>query len=107
MREGIVTGNATFRPWPSGKEWASSHGGTCRLVAKEIAMLLSAALPPVSAPCINAREAEVNVRAEPEQSVKGIGLALLKELITFERGGRGMYITSRFISKEYQQSSHR
>ncbi len=63
MREGIATGNATFRTRPSRKEWESSHRGTCTLVAKEIAMLLSAALSPVSAPCIYAREAAVNVRA--------------------------------------------
>lgn len=74
MREGIATGNATLRPRPPRKEWESTQGGTCRLVAKEIAMLLSAALSPVSAPCIYAREAEVNVRAEPKQSAKGSGL---------------------------------
>ena len=81
--KGIATGNATFQtsapPW---EEWDSSHLGTCRIVADENSKVLGwAALTPVSARCVYAGVAEVSVYVDPEQSGKGIGLALLEELV--------------------------
>ena len=82
--EGIATGNATFQTSaPSWEEWESSHLGTCRIVAKENGNVVGwAALRPVSSRCVYAGVAEVSVYVDPEQSGKGIGLALLEELVT-------------------------
>ena len=81
--KGIATGNATFQTSaPAWEEWDSSHLGACRIIAKENGSLVGwAALTPVSSRCVYAGVAEVSVYVDPEQSGKGIGLALLKELV--------------------------
>lgn len=81
--KGIATDNATFQTSaPSWEEWDSSHLGTCRIVAQESGKVVGwAALTPVSSRCVYAGVAEVSVYVDPEQSGKGIGLALLKELV--------------------------
>lgn len=82
--KGIATDNATFQTSaPSWEEWDSSHLGTCRVIAEENGSLLGwAALTPVSSRCVYAGVAEVSVYVHPEQSGKGIGLALLEALVT-------------------------
>lgn len=82
--KGIATDNATFQTSaPSWEEWYSSHLGTCRVIAEENGSLLGwAALTPVSSRCVYAGVAEVSVYVHPEQSGKGIGLALLEALVT-------------------------
>lgn len=81
--KGIATGNATFQTsGPSHEEWDSSHLATCRIVAEENGKVSGwAALTPVSSRCVYAGVAEVSVYVDPEKSGKGIGLALLEELI--------------------------
>ncbi len=81
--KGIAAGNATFQTSaPSWEEWDSSHLGTCRIVAQEGGKVVGwAALTPVSSRCVYAGVAEVSVYVDPEQSGKGIGLALLVELV--------------------------
>lgn len=81
--KGISTGNATFQTSaPSWEEWDGSHLSSCRIVAEEDCQILGwAALTPVSSRCVYAGVAEVSVYVDPEQSGKGIGLTLLKQLI--------------------------
>ncbi|RZK35798.1 MAG: N-acetyltransferase family protein [Pedobacter sp.] len=81
--KGIATGNATFQTSPpSWKQWDSSHLDTCRIIAEENGNVVGwAALTPVSSRCVYAGVAEVSVYVDPEQSGKGIGLALLQELV--------------------------
>jgi L-amino acid N-acyltransferase YncA len=82
--KGIATGNATFQTSaPSWEEWDSSHLGTCRIVAQQNGKVMGwAALAPVSSRCVYAGVAEVSVYVDPELTGKGIGLALLEELVT-------------------------
>ncbi|MES2827693.1 MAG: N-acetyltransferase family protein [Bacteroidota bacterium] len=81
---GIATSNATFQTRaPTWEEWDSSHLGNCRIVIEESGEVVGwAALTPVSSRCVYAGVAEVSVYVDPEQSGKGLGLALLKELVT-------------------------
>lgn len=81
--KGIATGNATFQTSaPAWEEWDSSHLRACRIIANVNGSLVGwAALTPVSSRCVYAGVAEVSVYVDPEQSGKGIGLALLKELV--------------------------
>jgi len=81
--KGIATGNATFQTSaPSWQEWDSSHLRACRIIAEQSRKILGwAALTPVSSRCVYAGVAEVSVYVDPEQSGKGIGLALLEELV--------------------------
>lgn len=81
--KGIKTGNATFQTSaPSWEEWNESHLASCRIVAQSNDQIIGwAALTPVSSRCVYAGVAEVSVYVDPEHSGKGIGLALLNELV--------------------------
>lgn len=81
--KGIATGNATFQTSaPSWEEWDSSHLAVCRIVAEEEEKVVGwAALTPVSSRCVYAGVAEVSVYVDPEFSGRGIGLALLANLV--------------------------
>ncbi|WP_281227909.1 GNAT family N-acetyltransferase [Flavobacterium aquiphilum] len=81
--KGIATGNATFQTSaPSWEEWDKSHLNNCRIVAETDGILTGwAALTPVSSRCVYAGVAEVSVYVDPAYSGKGIGLALLNELV--------------------------
>jgi phosphinothricin acetyltransferase len=88
--EGIATGNATFETEaPSWEEWDASHLGFARLVARDEDKLLAwAALSPVSRRQVYSGVAEVSVYVAPNSRGKGVGRALLKQLITeSERNG--------------------
>lgn len=81
--KGIATGNATFQTSaPSWEEWDKSHLNNCRIVAEIDGILTGwAALTPVSSRCVYAGVAEVSVYVDPAYFGKGIGLALLNELV--------------------------
>lgn len=81
--KGINTGNATFQTSaPSWQDWNESHLAICRIIAESNSQIIGwAALTPVSSRCVYAGVAEVSVYVDPEHSGKGIGLALLEELV--------------------------
>jgi L-amino acid N-acyltransferase YncA len=80
---GIATGNATFQTSaPEWEEWDKAHTENCRLVAREGERVVGwAALTPVSGRCVYAGVAELSVYIDENERGKGIGDALLKELI--------------------------
>lgn len=79
--KGIAKGNATFQTSaPFQEEWDSSH--LARSLPNKTERYWGwAALTPVSSRCVYAGVAEVSVYVDPEQSGKGVGLALLTELV--------------------------
>lgn len=88
--EGIATGDATFETEaPSWDTWNNAHLSSCRLVARDADSVLGwAALSPVSSRCVYGGVAEVSVYVAAMARAKGIGRALLTELIVeSERNG--------------------
>jgi phosphinothricin acetyltransferase len=81
--EGVATGNATFETAaPEWERWDSSHRQDCRLVACDEAGVIGfAALSPVSARAVYAGVAEVSVYVAARARGKGVGAALLGELV--------------------------
>jgi len=81
--EGIATGNATFETSaPEWERWDAAHRTDCRLVAVDGAGILGfAALSPVSARKVYAGVAEVSVYVAARAREKGVGAALLGELV--------------------------
>jgi L-amino acid N-acyltransferase YncA len=81
--EGIATGNATFETEaPSWEKWNAGHLAKCRLAARAGEQVLGwAALSPVSGRCVYAGVAEVSVYVSESARRKGIGKALLQELV--------------------------
>jgi phosphinothricin acetyltransferase len=87
--EGIGTGNATFQTSaPSWDEWDSSHVKNSRIIALDDNdnILGWAALTPVSGRCVYAGVAEVSVYVSGKSQGKGVGKALLRELIWHSEG---------------------
>ncbi len=80
---GIATGQATFQTSsPEWEEWDSAHVKACRLVAIENDRVIGwAALTAVSGRCVYAGVGEVSVYVDESARGKGVGKALLKELI--------------------------
>jgi L-amino acid N-acyltransferase YncA len=88
--EGIVTGHATFElDAPSWEDWDSSHLAMARLVARQGGVIAGwAALSPVSSRRVYAGVAEVSIYVGRSFRARGIGKALLQELIDeSERNG--------------------
>lgn len=88
--EGIATGNATFETEPGDwQQWDARHLPGCRLVAGDSDQVLGwAALSPVSARRVYAGVAEVSVYIAAAARGRGLGKALLNELIlTSEQNG--------------------
>jgi L-amino acid N-acyltransferase YncA len=81
--EGIATGNATFQTTaPEWEEWDKSHLQECGIVAIDDNCIIGwAALTPVSGRCVYAGVAEVSVYVSDFARGKGVGSALLKEVI--------------------------
>ena len=81
--EGIATGNATFETeTPDWQQWDARHLASCRLIAAEDDQILGwAALSPVSARRVYAGVAEVSVYVSAAVRGRGVGRALLSELI--------------------------
>lgn len=100
-REGIASGNATFETEvPDWEEWDKIHLPHCRLVARSGEQLVGwAALSPVSSRCIYAGVAEVSLYVKASQRSKGIGKALLRELIE-ESEGKGIWTLNASIFPE-------
>jgi L-amino acid N-acyltransferase YncA len=82
--DGIATGNATFQTTaPTWEEWDMAHVKNSRIVAEDEDnnILGWAALTPVSGRCVYAGVAEVSVYVSSQARGKGVGKALLNELI--------------------------
>jgi len=81
--EGIATGNATFETSaPEWERWNAAHRADCRLVAcDDTGVVGFAALSPVSARAVYAGVAEVSVYVSERARGRGVGAALLRELI--------------------------
>jgi phosphinothricin acetyltransferase len=81
--QGIATGQATFEVnAPLWSEWNASHLTMCRLVAKEDDQIVGwAALSPVSGRPVYSGVAEVSVYVAASARGRGIGRALLDELV--------------------------
>lgn len=82
-REGIATRNATFETEaPTWDKWNSGHLLHTRLIAVKSEKVAGwAALSPVSERCVYGGVAEVSIYVANAHKNKGIGKALLKELI--------------------------
>jgi phosphinothricin acetyltransferase len=80
---GIATGNATFQTSaPEWEEWDRAHVKSCRIVAVENENVIGwAALTAVSGRCVYAGVGEVSVYVDSSARGKGVGNALLTELI--------------------------
>ncbi len=80
---GIATGQATFQTSaPDWEQWDQAHVDTCRLVAIDDDKVIGwAALTPVSGRCVYAGVGEVSVYIDESARGKGVGKALLKELV--------------------------
>lgn len=81
--EGINTGFATFETEvPDYKIWDNAHVKECRLVAMDKTQVLGwAALSPVSSRCVYGGVAEVSVYIGENARGKGVGKALMQQLI--------------------------
>jgi len=81
--EGIATGNATFETEsPGWEKWNANHHAHSRLVARDDHSVLGwAALSPISGRSVYAGVAEVSVYVADSAKGKGIGKALLRDLI--------------------------
>jgi L-amino acid N-acyltransferase YncA len=82
---GIATGTATFNTeLPTWEAWDSAHLPTCRLVATNEAAQVQGwvALSPVSGRCVYAGVAEVSVYVAAAARGQGVGLQLMKALVT-------------------------
>jgi phosphinothricin acetyltransferase len=82
-RQGIATGNATFETAaPDWEKFTAGHLPHSRLVARDGAGLLGwAMLSPVSGRCVYGGVAEVSIYIAESERGRGIGRALLEELI--------------------------
>ncbi len=81
--EGIATGNATLETSvPDWDKWDAAHIKTCRYVARDFQTVTGwAALTPVSGRCVYAGVAEISVYIDGKFRGRGIGKALLNEVI--------------------------
>ena len=81
--EGIATGNATLETeTPDWEAWNRAHRPDCRLAARSSGRLLGwAALSTVSERCAYGGVAEVSVYVSDEARGRGVGRALLSELV--------------------------
>jgi phosphinothricin acetyltransferase len=81
--DGIATGDATFETSvPEWKAWDADHRHDCRLVARPGNRVVGwAALSPVSDRCVYGGVGEVSVYVRFEDAGRGIGKALLGNLI--------------------------
>ncbi|PRX57326.1 GNAT family N-acetyltransferase [Flagellimonas meridianipacifica] len=103
--EGIETGFATFEQQvPSYESWDNAHVDSCRLVAEDGGLILGwAALSPVSSRCVYGGVGEVSVYIGENSRGKGVGKALLKQLVT-ESEEAGFWTIQSGIFPENQPS---
>jgi len=105
--EGIATGNATFETAaPSWEQWNASHLFICRLLAVEKEDIIGwAALSKVSERCAYDGVAEVSLYIKSTARGKGIGTALLAELIK-ESEANNLWTLTAGIFPENAHSLH-
>lgn len=86
--EGIATGDATFETEaPAWERWDATHRPGERFVARESGAILGwAALSAVSDRCVYGGVAEVSVYVAAAARSKGVGAALLQQLIEASEG---------------------
>jgi L-amino acid N-acyltransferase YncA len=104
--EGIRTGNATFEKAPPAtwEEWSSRHLSSCSLVCLEESKVVGwAAVSPVSSRPAYQGVGEVSVYVSPDHQGRGIGYALLNELI-LESEENGLWTLQAGIFPENQIS---
>jgi L-amino acid N-acyltransferase YncA len=106
--QGIATGHATFQTSaPGWEEWDQAHVKNSRIVAlnenNDVAGW--AALTPVSGRCVYAGVAEVSVYVAENARGKGVGKALLDELI-FQSEVNGFWTLTAGIFPENAASLH-
>lgn len=107
--QGIAGGNATFETEaPSWDDWDRSHLEGHRLVALEDGEVVGwAALSPVSERCVYAGVAENSVYVADSAQGRGVGRALLEELIArSERNGIWTIQTGIFRENEASIALH-
>jgi L-amino acid N-acyltransferase YncA len=83
-RQGLETGDASFElQVPAYEEWDREHLAAPRLVVRAGGRVLGwAALSPVSGRCVYGGVAEDSVYVDPMATGRGVGKALLTELVT-------------------------
>ena len=103
--EGINTGRATFQTEvPNWENWNKGHINSCRLVARLGNKVLGwVALSPTSSRCVYAGVAEVSIYIGEEYRGKGIGTALLTNLIKISEEN-GLWTLQSGIIKENTES---
>lgn len=103
--DGINTGKATFQTEiPNWDDWSNGHIKTCRLVACLGNKILGwCALSPTSSRCVYAGVAEVSLYIGEEYRGKGIGKALLKNLVDLTEEN-GFWTLQSGIIKENTES---
>ncbi len=103
--EGIRTGVATFETEaPSYGSWDNAHVGSCRLVAEENQVILGwAAISPVSSRCVYGGVGEVSVYVSTKSRGKGVGKALMEQLIS-ESESAGFWTLQSGIFPENENS---
>ena len=103
--EGMATGYATFeQEVPSWEIWDSNHLSNCRLVALENDHMLGwAALSPVSSRCVYGGVAEVSVYVGSGARGRGVGKALMQQLIS-ESEAAGLWTLQSGIFPENKAS---
>jgi L-amino acid N-acyltransferase YncA len=90
FEQGIATGNATFeRAAPSWEQWSAARCPEPRLVARDGTVVIGwAALTPTSTRTVYRGVGSVSIYVDPAHARRGIGRALLGELIdASERAG--------------------
>jgi L-amino acid N-acyltransferase YncA len=108
--EGIATGTATFETEPpSWAVWDAGHLPACRVVAVSDGLLLGwAALTPVSGRCVYRGVAEVSVYVGAAARGRGVGRALLGELVRLsEAEGLWTLQAGIFVENEASLALHR
>ncbi|AYN69276.1 N-acetyltransferase family protein [Euzebyella marina] len=103
--EGLATGIATFETQvPDYSSWDNAHTKFCRLVAEEDETILGwAALSHVSSRCVYGGVGEVSVYISKNARGKGVGSALMSELIK-ESEANGLWTIQSGIFPENEGS---
>jgi len=105
--EGIATGDATFeQSAPDWHIWDLGHLPTARIVARSNGDVLGwAALSPVSGRCVYAGVAEVSVYVAERARGRGVGRALLSQLVA-DSEAAGIWTLQAGIFPENAASIH-
>ena len=98
-REGIQTKIATFQEdVPGWEQWDRGHSRDCRIVARDGDTVLGwAALTPVSDRCVYAGVANVSIYIGQRYRQRGVGQALMTELIRRSEAAGYWTLESRII----------